>query len=178
MSKVYSKYKIIGDFGLLLFIEILIFFGTAIILTFSEISLDKVDLLNDQNTLYAYVFLIGINLLFWIFLSTQCTYIIMDSNGITFINPLIPFLRSTKQWTYFDYHILVQEASRYDTYEAVWLIKDEKVKVRFSSFYYKNYIELKYSLKTKGLGKKEYNRFEQLLLLFGMKKIKNEYEKV
>ncbi len=53
----------------------------------------------------------------------------------------------------FDSYILVDERSRHTTHEAVWLVKNEKLKGRFSSFYYTNYPELKAKIKTKG-GKK------------------------
>ena len=173
MTKVYSKYKILGGFGLLLGLNVLIGFGTFKLLTSSKISYDKVDLLNDDNALFAYSIIIGLNLLFLILLATQSKFVIADNNGITFINPIIPILRKTKQWTDFDYFILVEEASRYDTHEAVWLIKDERIKGRFSSFYYTNYTDLKKQIKIKGHGRKHYGPFEQLFALLGLMKIKN-----
>ncbi|MCX7929055.1 MAG: hypothetical protein N2558_05250 [Patescibacteria group bacterium] len=173
MTKVYSKYKLFGGFGLLVGLNILIGFWTFKLLTSSKISYDKVDLINDNNALFAYSVIIGLNLLFLILLATQCKFVIADNNGITFINPLIPILRNTKQWTDFDYFILVEEASRYETHEAVWLIKDERIIGRFSSFYYANYKDLKNQIKTKGHGKKRYGPFEQLFALLGLKRIKN-----
>jgi hypothetical protein len=173
MTRIYSKYKIFGGFGLLVGLNLLIGFGTFKLLTSSKISYDKVDLLNDNEALIAYSVIIGLNLLFLILLATQSKFVIADYNGITFINPLIPILRNTKQWTDFDYFILVDETSRYDTHEAVWLIKDEKIKGRFSSYYYTNYKDLKKQIKTKGLGKKHYGPFEQLFALIGMIRIKN-----
>ncbi|KIA82311.1 hypothetical protein [Kaistella jeonii] len=173
MTKVYSKYKIIGGFGLLLGLNILIGFGTFKLLISSKISYDKVDLINDKNALFAYSVIIGLNLLFLLLLATQSKFVIADNSGITFINPLIPILRNSKQWTDFDYYILVEEHSRYETHEAVWLIKDEKIKGRFSSFYYANYTDLKKQIKTKGLGKKNYGQFVQLFALLGLKRIKN-----
>ncbi len=173
MTKVYSKYKILGGFGLLLGLNVLIGFGTFKLLTSSKISYDKVDLLSDDNALFAYFVIIGLNLLFLILLATQSKFVIADINGITFINPIIPILRKTKHWTDFDYFIVVEEASCYDTHEAVWLIKDERIKGRFSSFYYTNYKDLKKQIKTKGQGRKHYGPFEQLFALVGLMKIKN-----
>ena len=173
MTKVYSKYKILGGFGLLLGLNILTGFGTFKLLTSSKISYDKVDLINNDNALFAYSVIIGINLLFLILFATQSKFVIADKNGITFINPLIPILRNTRQWSDFDYFILVEEASRYDTHEAVWLIKDERIMGRFSSFYYSNYKDLKKQIKTKGQGKKHYGPFEQLIAHIGLMKIKN-----
>lgn len=173
MTKVYSKYKIIGGFGLLLSLNILLGFGTYKLLTSSKISYEKVDLINDNSALFAYSVIIGLNLLFLILLATQSKFVIADKYGITFINPIIPFLRKSNQWTDFDYYILVDEDSRYETHEAVWLIKDKKIKGRFSSFYYTNYQDLKKQIKTKGHGKRHYGPFEQLFALLGLKGIKN-----
>jgi hypothetical protein len=173
MTRVYSKYKIFGGFGLLVGLNLLIGFGTFKLLTSSKISYDKVDLINDNIALFAYSVIIGLNLLFLTLLATQSKFVIADNSGITFINPLIPILRNTKQWTDFDYFILVDETSRYDTHEAVWLIKDEKIKGRFSSFYYTNYTDLKKQIKTNGRGKKHFGQFEQLFALLGLKRIKN-----
>jgi hypothetical protein len=168
MTKVYSKYKILGGFGLLLGLNILIGFGTFKLLTSSKISYDKVDLINDDKALFAYSVIIGLNLLFLILLATQSKFVIADNNGITFINPIIPILRKTKQWTDFDYFILVEEASRYDTHEAVWLIKDERIKGRFSSFYYTNYTDLKKQIKIKGHGRKHYDHLNNYLLFWDL----------
>jgi len=173
MSKVYSKYKILGGFGLLLGLNILIGFGTFKLLTSSNISYDKIDLMNDNNALFSYSVIIGLNLLFLILFATQSKFIITDNNGITFINPLFPILRIANQWTDFDYFILVEEASRYDTYEAVWLVKDGRIKARFSSFYYSNYKDLKKQIKTKDHGKKHYGPFKQLFVVLGLHRIKN-----
>lgn len=173
MTKIYSQYKIFGGFGLLVGLNLLIGFATFKLLTTSKISYDKVDLFNDNNALFAYTVIVGLNLLFLLLLATQSKFLIADTNGITFINPIIPFLRNSKQWTDFDYYILVDEDSRYDTHEAVWLIKDEKIKGRFSSFYYTNYTDLKNQIRTKGLGKKHYGPFGQLVALLGLKRLKN-----
>lgn len=173
MTKVYSKYKFFGGFGLLIVLNILMGFGTFKLLTSSKLGFDKVDLIKDNNALFAYSLVIGLTLLFLILLATQSKFVIADNNGITFINPLIPILRTTRKWEDFDYFILVEEASRYDTHEAVWLIKDEKIKGRFSSFYYTNYKDLKKQIKVKGHGRKHFGPFEQLFALLGLKRIKN-----
>ena len=173
MTKTYSQYKIFGGFGLLIGLNVLIGFGTFKLLTASKVSYDKVDLINDSNALFTYSIIIGLNLIFLLLLITQSKFVIIDSSGITFINPLIPILRKKRLWTDFDYFILVDEDSRYSTHEAVWLIKDEKIESRFSSFYYSNYQDLKRQIKTSGKGKKKYSQFGQLLALMGLKKIKN-----
>jgi hypothetical protein len=173
MNKTYSRYKLFGGFGLLIGLNGLIGFGTFKLLTASKVSYDKVDLFNDSNALFAYSVIIGLNLLFLLLFMTQSKFVITDSSGITFINPLIPIFRKKRLWTDFDYFILVDEDSRYSTHEAVWLIKNERIKGRFSSFYYSNYQDLKRQIKTKGKGKKNFSPFGQLFALMGLKKIKN-----
>lgn len=172
MKKTYSRYKAFGGFGLLIGLNGLISFGTFKLLTASKVSYDKVDLLNDSDALFAYSIIIGLNLLCLLLLMTQSKFVITDSSGITFINPLIPILRKRRLWSEFDYFILVDEDSRYSTHEAVWLIKNEKVKGRFSSFYYSNYQELKRQIKTNGKGKKNFSPFGQLTALMGLKNVR------
>lgn len=41
---------------------------------------------------------------------------------------VMPIIRNSKRWSDYDYYILVDEVSRHDKHEAVWLIKDEKIK--------------------------------------------------
>ena len=172
MYKTFSRYKLFGGFGLLLVLNALIGFLTFKLLTASKISYAKVDLINDSSALFAYSVIIGLNFLLLLLFMTQTKFLIADSNGITFINPLIPIFRKKRSWTDFDYFILVDEYSNYNTYEAVWLIKDKKIKGRFSSFYYSNYQELKRQIKTKPRGKKHFGPFDQLFALLGFKQIK------
>lgn len=170
--KIYSRYKILGGFGLLVGLNLLIGFCAFKLMTASNLSYDKVDFFNDQKILIAYSIIAGIFLLFLTLFATQCRYIIADNDGILFVNPIIPFFRTHKLWTDFDFYIVVDESSRGGSHEAVWLIKNEKVKCRFSSFYYTNYDKLKEEIRTKGKGKKYYGPFAQLLGLLGLMRIK------
>ncbi|CAN5353533.1 hypothetical protein BH09BAC3_BH09BAC3_09150 [soil metagenome] len=96
MKGVYSFYKLFGGFGLLLCLNGLIGFATYKLLMFSRISIDRVDLWNDSGAQFAYGIIIGLQLLFLLLFSTQNRFIIADTVGITFFNPLLPFLRKTK----------------------------------------------------------------------------------
>ena len=173
MTKISSNYKFLGGYGLLVVANIIFVFATFKLLTDSEISYDKIDFNNETKVLFIYLIFIGINLIFLTLLATQCKIIVTDKNGITFINPFFPFLKQKHLWNYFDYYILVDEDSRYNKYEAVWLIKDKKIKGRFSSFYYSNYNVLKKQIMTDGHGSKDFNPFGQLFALLGWKKINN-----
>ena len=106
--------------------------------------------------------------------STQNRFIIADNDGITFINPLLPFLRSTYRWTDFDYYLTVDEGSQHSTHEAIWLIKNKRLKARFSSFYYSNYDDLIDQVRTKNKGDKYFNPFDQLFILTGLKGVKEK----
>lgn len=167
-----SKYKLFGGFGLLIGLNSLIGFGVFILLTKSKISVDKVDLLNDKSARIVYLILFGIFLLFLLLLMTQCKRIIADKDGITFINPLFPFLRTTNNWTDFDYYITVDEDSKYSKHEAIWLIKNEKIERRISSFYYSNYFDLLGQVTAKNKGKRYFDPFSQLFALLRLKRIR------
>lgn len=171
MNKTYSRYKIFGGFGLLLALNGLAGFLTFKVLTASEVSIDKVDLFDDTSALIAYSAIIGLNILFLLRFVTQCKFVITDSSGITFINPLIPIFRKKYRWTDFDYFILVDEYSRYSAHEAVWLIKNKRIKRRFSSFYYSNYHDLRQQINTREKRNKNFSRLGQLLALMRLKRV-------
>jgi hypothetical protein len=170
MRRVTSSYKIFGGFGLFILLNGLIGIGTYKLLT----TLDMADLLNNSNTQKVYAFVLGLQLLFLTLFSTQNRFIIADNDGITFINPLIPFLRATYRWTDFDYYVTVDESSQHSTHEAVWLIKDKRLKARFSSFYYSNYDDLIDQVRTTSKGDRYFNPFDQLFILMGLKGVKEK----
>jgi len=95
MNRVTSRYKIFGGFGLLILLNAVIGLGTYKLLTSSKISIDKVDLWHDANAQYAYAIIIGLQFLLLLLFATQNRFISADTRGITFINPLLPFLRKT-----------------------------------------------------------------------------------
>jgi|ERR1700757_1157569 len=171
-NKVYSHYKILGGFGLMLVLNIVTWFGTYKLLNNTAINFSITNLLNDSENRIGYLGMFGLDLLFLFLLVTQCRFIIADNNKITFINPLLPFLRHTEKWNYFDYYILVDETSKNTTHEAVWLVKNGRIKGRFSSFYYTNYNDLVSQVNVRGYGKKHFSSIAQLFILMGLKKIK------
>jgi len=170
MRRVTSSYKYFGGFGLLILLNGLIGIGTYKLLT----TVDMVDLLNNSNTQKVYAVVLGLQLLFLTLFSTQNRFIIADNDGITFINPLLPFLRSTYRWTDFDYYLTVDESSQHSTHEAIWLIKNKRLKARFSSFYYSNYDDLIDQVRTMSKGDKYFNPFDQLFILTGLKGVKEK----
>lgn len=159
---------------MLLILNGVIGLGTYKLLTSSKISLDKVDLLNDSGAQYAYGIILGLQLLMIILFATQNRFIIADNEGIRIFNPLIPIFKSEYRWTDFDYYVTVEESSQHATHEAIWLIKDQRLKVRFSSFYYSNYDDLIDKIRTPNKGVRDFNPFDQLFILIGLKGVREK----
>lgn len=172
IKSVNSKYKFFGGFGFMIGLKLLGLFVILNLLANPRSNLDIIEIINNKNSLFGFILLIGLITLIFIQFITQCKLIKVDINGITLINPLFHNLRNTKQWTDFDYFILVEEATENDTYEAIWLVKDGKIKVRISSFYYSNYIDLKKQIKLKSLGIQHIGKLSQLLHVLGLTRIK------
>jgi len=173
MKRVISIYKIFGGFGVLILLNGFVGFGVCWLLLFSEVSIDKVDLLNDSRSQLAYGMILGLQFFFIILFATQNSFIIADNSGITFINPLIPLLRTTLMWIDIDYYLIVEEHARYTTHEAVWLVKDNKLVGRFSSFYYSNYKNIKDQILIKQKRGRYFNPFEQLFIVLRLKGIRD-----
>ena len=169
METVVSKYKIFGGFTLLIILNVIFSLVSYKLLFDSNISIDKVDFVNNKNAILPYLFVLGFQSILLILFATQNRYIMADKTKITFINPLLPFKRHTCNWTDYDYYITIQEQSRGSTHEAVWLIKNNKIKDRFSSFYYSNYEIMKGAVQVKYLGELQAGPFKQLFSLMGMK---------
>ena len=168
MTRVTSRYKIFGGFGILILLNGLVGIGTCYLLA----SMDTVDLASNTGTQIAFVAVLGMQLLLLILFATQNRSIIADNNGITFTNPIIPAFRSSYRWTDFEYYVTVEENAEHGTHKAVWLIKDQRLKERFSSYYYANYDELVGQIRTLDKGAKYVEPFDQFLILMGLKGVK------
>lgn len=160
MKRVTSSYKLRGGFGQLIYLNGLA--GVLAGIWFTII--DFVDLMNSTSAQVASVCAVGLNLAFLTCFATQCRSIVVDEEGITFINPLFPLLRSRYQWTYFDYCVTVEEYSRYETHAAIWFVKDDRINKRISSYYYSNYLDMIEQVKTEYKGERSYSRFAQELI--------------
>jgi len=171
MKKVYSKYRFFGGFSLMLILSGLATFISYKALT--SIPNREESLFEDTGLIILVSSIIVVSLLLVVSFINHCKFIIADAHGIKFINPILPFLRRSYSWSDFDYYIIVDEHSRYNTHEAVWLIKEEKIEKRLSSFYYSNYHTIKAQIKTKSRGKKNLNPFMQFFALIRLKRIKD-----
>lgn len=104
-----------------------------------------------------------------LFLLLQVKTITIEKDKIIFRRLIFPFLKKEREFSYYDYSKLIDEASKNNTYEALWLIKNEKLEDRISSFYFSNYGKLKFEIKVKNKGKLNINPFKQLFCQMGMK---------
>jgi hypothetical protein len=168
--KIKSTYKIFGGFGLLLVLTLV--FSTLyfkVIETQFENNYDLETWLNSTNDIFFVSILSLWELVFLSLFMSQNKFIIIDNEEVIFINPLLPFIRKTRKSNEYDYFITVAEQSRGGEYEAIWLIKDNKIKDRISSFYYSNYYELKDNLSIRNEGERNINPFMQIFYLFGLR---------
>lgn len=169
MSNITSKYKLFGGLPVLIFLNII-----WLPLTWQVIKMLVENLSNPYHEwqgvgLGISVCLVFLQLLFLFLLMKECRYIHIDNEKIVYVNPILPFVRKVRFFNDYDYKQTVQEYSRGRSHEALWLIKEDKLKDRISSFYYANYAELKDHIKVEDKGIIPMNRFRQLGCLLGMK---------
>jgi len=165
-----GKYKLFGGFGLTLLLNVPIgFFIYKVIINGPKIQLINIETWINNENFWMVIISLGIQILFLLLFMTQNKYLILDDYGITFVNPLLPFFQKTRKWDYYSEYRRVIEHSQYNTHEAIWLIKDNKLKNRISSFYYQNYKDIKKGIKIEYSGRLRINPFKQLFVIFGMR---------
>jgi len=174
VPKTYSFYKIFGGFGLLLAVNAFLGFLTfAVVRDLMDsgglLQLLQVDFWLTSPKRKAVFFGLGMQVAALLFFCSQNKFIVVTPQQITFINPLLPFLRTTRQWSDYDYYVTVLEAARGGPHEAAWLIKNGRIKNRISNFYYSNYSSLEQRLGCRFAGKLDIGPFRQLLCLLGLK---------
>ncbi len=167
--KIKSKYSTLGGFGYLLFLVILSGFILPYMFPRININPFSMESWHNEYTRIVMFFSLGFQALLVLFFISQCKYIISDHNGITFVNPIFPFIRKTRKWSDYDYYQTNQEATNGGSYEAIWLIKDDLLIDRISSFYYSNYGDIKDGIKAKNNGFLDISLTRQFFCLFGLK---------
>jgi len=170
MNTVYSKYKIFGGFGIIIVLNG--FAGILTWLVFYKVRVNPfiIESWQNEGSRIGMLFALGLQVTFLLLLMTQCKFIAVNRDGITFINPLLPFIRKTRKWTYYDKFCTLQETTQYGgSYEAIWLIKNNRLKNRISCFYYSNYSNLKNEIRIENSGSLDINPFRQLIALWGLK---------
>ncbi|SHK98799.1 hypothetical protein SAMN04488028_1191 [Reichenbachiella agariperforans] len=128
------------------------------------------EIIENQSALISYSFVLGLQSIMLLLLITQCKFIRISKDHITLYNPLLPLLFRRYNWENFDSYTTVMEHSRGGEHEAIWLIKNDRIKVRFSSFYYSNYQKLKREVPLKRKGKYSASPLRQFgSIVFGLK---------
>ena len=171
MTTTTSKYKYWGGFGKLLFLNLITCYVTYTLLFNSKFSIDIIDIINNGKAIQAYLIIIFCQFLFILFFLTQCRKIEVDDEKINFINPILPFLCRKIYWKEIEYCTTVYENPGYNTCEALWIVKDNKLVARFSSYYYSNYSELKNKIRCQIIVKPYIDYFSRLLINLGIMKI-------
>ncbi len=118
-------------------------------------------------------FILSLLILSFLLIVTEIKVVKVFDNEIHF-KYVFPFLNKTYNWKDFDYFILTDEQSRYETVEVIYLIKNKKLKKVISSHYYKNFNEIRSEVR-KSLdfkGKIYINYFSQLFLRLGLRQQK------
>jgi hypothetical protein len=95
--------------------------------------------------------------------------IIIEKDKIIFQNIIFPFIKKKRLFSFYDFSKFVDEHTRYDSYETLWLFKNGKLEDRISSFYFSNYTKLKFEIKIKNKGKLKIGVFKQIYFIFGGK---------
>ena len=97
--------------------------------------------------------------------------IIVEHDKVIFKSVIFPFIKKERFFSYYDYSKLVEEHTKSGSYEALWLIKNDKLEDDISSFYYSNYTKLKFEIKVKNSGKLKIGSFRQLFCRLGMARV-------
>ena len=168
MKTTISKYNFTGGFTLLIFLNIIWGILTYFILT--KISIDKIKAMT-INELMVFIIIFLVQICFLNMFRRNCKVIYISKNGMTFINPLFPFLRTKKTWSDFDFYKIKNEHNRVSEFETLWLFQDNKLEFKISKFYYRNYYQIKAGINLKSNGKLNLTLWQNFTSLFGYLKI-------
>lgn len=168
MKTIISKYNFTGGFSLLLLMNFI--WG---ILTYSLLSNLKLETIKKMNIneLPFFIIILLVQICFLNMFRRNCKIIFINKNGMTFINPLLPFIRTKKIWSDFDYYKIKVEHNRVSEFETLWLFKDNKLEYKISKFYYRNFYQIKAGIKLKSNGKLNLTLWQNITSLFGYLKI-------
>ncbi len=156
-----AKFRLLG-FGLVVVLLALVTFLAFIV----------IKVLFENKTIINTLLIAGVIIIWFIvvvFFGGQCRRIKIYSDRILYINLVFPFINKTRFFKDYDYITVVQESSNAGTFDSMWLISNNKLKDRISSFYYSNYNELENSINIKNTGNNSMGMFKQLACTFGYK---------
>ena len=95
--------------------------------------------------------------------------ITIEKDKIIFQNILLPLIKKERPFSFYDFSKFVEEHSKSDSYETLWLFKDGRLEDRISSFYFSNYTKIKFEIKVQNKGKLKISVFKQIYLISGGK---------
>lgn len=160
-----SKFKIFGGFYVILALNIFVVWGNYML--FFELHAVEPEYIETIEDALVPALLIFFQIFVLALLFTQARRIRIDHSGITFINPVLPFINRNFTWDYFDEAITVMEKSRSGSYEAIWFIKDNKLVYRISSYYYRNYEEMKKNIRLGNIRRRNIGFIRTIIAYFG-----------
>lgn len=146
----------------------LILFFSVFILSFVAIgtTIENIKILSDSfnwKKIFHTLIWMFIYVIIWRFIFIYNTKIFIDKEIIIIKN----FFKTKKfRIESIDYIILGNEFAKFISYDVFYIIKDQKVIQRISSFDYSNYNELENAFKNK-ISTKELSSFEQLKYILG-----------
>ena len=150
--------------------------ATLVILVLSVINyiiFAKLIFADNNKISYGILIFIGLLLFTWLWLTfgelrTKIITVVIDSNKITKRNFWGLGRKVSFELSDFDGYKTAQLPSRFRTYENLYLVKDEKKKIKISQFYHHNYSELKIVLRenVKFIGTENINYINELKEIF------------
>lgn len=168
MKTTISKFNFTGGFTLLIFLNIVWGILTYFLLT--KMSIVKIKAMS-INELMVFIIIFLVQICFLNMFRRNCKVIYISKNGMAFINPLFPFLKTKKLWSDFDFYKIKIEHNRVSEFETLWLFKDNKLEFKISKFYYRNYYQIKAGINLKSNGKLNLTLWQNFTSLFGYLKI-------
>ena len=98
---------------------------------------------SNNEALYVSLVLIPINIILLIFYIKRCKLIKIYDEGMSFSNPIVPFISKNIEWSSIDYCVLYDDIWKHGTYESIYFVANKTVKYKISSQFYKNYGAMK-----------------------------------
>lgn len=99
----------------------------------------------------------------------QLKIISVNKDRIIFRTLIFPFIKREMLFSEYDYLYTNIEHTKSGYYDAIWLIKNKKLRDRISSFYYANYDEIIAAIHVKNKGELNIGYIKENLAHFGWK---------
>ncbi len=182
MEKIKSKYKLTTILGITALIAI-----SLVMISLSVTAFYDKYLSGKENIIFPFVILTSLFLIILLTSFLTLKEIAISNESIKYRYSLFPLLTTKIDKKDIDGYVIVLEKrnsivgsadfpvfANFSAKEAIWIIKNGKLKLRLSSLYYKNFATLKDDITTlKELDVKIESSFDQFLYRIRMNKISN-----